>query len=406
MPDAVVVPGPLRRDPAFRSLFAARTISFLGDSLSLVALMLHVAETAGQALAVALLLLVGDLAPALFSPLAGAIADRWDRRRVMIGCELVQAGLLVAIALALPPLPLLLVLAGARAVSGQVFLPASRAAVATLVPQREQAAANSALGLATNGGEAAGPLVAAALFPLVGVRGVLLVDAATFLLSVLLLLRLPALPPSGPAGARAGLLDDARAGLGYLWREPALRIIGLGFCVVVAFNGIDDVALVVLARDTFDAGSSAAALLLAAVGLGLFAGYALLARWSSRAALPWLLVAGFAVSSVGNLLTGLAWAVGMAFALQAVRGLGIAAMDVATNTLLPRLAPDALLGRVFGNLYGAIGLAAGLSYVGGGLLLDATSAPVTFVVAGAGGTLATVAVAVALPRALRRSRQP
>ncbi|TDD71380.1 MFS transporter [Jiangella aurantiaca] len=396
---------PLRRDPAFRSLFAARTISFLGDSLSLVALMLHVADTAGQALAVALLLLVGDLAPALLSPLAGAVSDRWDRRRVMIGCELVQAGLLAAIALSLPPLPLLLALVGVRAVAGHVFLPASRAAVATLVSPRDQAAANSALGLATNGGEAAGPLVAAALFPLVGVRGVLLVDAATFLLSALLLVRLPALPPSPSAGSEVpagGLLRGARDGVAHLWREPALRIIGLGFCAVVAFNGIDDVALVVLSKDTFAAGDSASAALLAAVGIGLFAGYALLARWSAQASMLWLLVAGFAVSSVGNLLTGLAWAVAAAFVLQTVRGLGIAAMDVATNTLLPRLVPDAMLGRVFGNLYGAIGLSAGLSYVAGGLLLDATSAPVTLVVAGAGGTLATVAVAATLPRALRR----
>ncbi|PZF79373.1 MFS transporter [Jiangella anatolica] len=401
----VLVAGPWRRDPAFRSLFAARTISFLGDSLSLVALMLHVADTAGQALAVALLLLAGDLAPALLAPLTGAVSDRWDRRRVMIGCELAQAGLLVAIAVSLPPLPLLLALVALRAVAGHVFLPASRAAVATLVRPRDQAAANSALGLATNGGEALGPLVAAALFPVAGVRGVLLVDAATFLLSALLLLRLPALPPSGPAGPRDGLLTDARIGLGVLWRTPALRIVGLGFCAVVAFNGIDDVALVLLARDTFGAGDSATAALLAAVGIGLLAGYALLARYSSQASMVWLLVAGFAVSSVGNLLTGLAWAVTAAFALQTVRGFGIAAMDVATNTLLPRLVPDALLGRVFGNLYGAIGLAAGVSYLAGGLLLDATSAPVTFVLAGAGGTLATVAVAVTLPRALRR-RQP
>ncbi|WP_197683213.1 MFS transporter [Jiangella alkaliphila] len=393
----------LRRDAAFRSLFAARTISFLGDSLSLVALMLYVADTAGQAIAIALLLLVGDLAPALLSPLAGAVSDRWDRRRVMIVCELVQAGLLAAIALSLPPLPLLLVLVGVRAVAGHVFLPASRAAVATIVPQRDQAAANSALGLATNGGEALGPLVAAALFPLVGVRGVLLVDAATFLLSALLLVRLPTLPPSSPEEGRGGsLLADAREGLGQLWRVPALRIIALGFCAVVAFNGIDDVALVVLAKDTFDAGDSAAGILLAGVGIGLFAGYALLARWSARASMLWLLVAGFAVSSVGNLLTGLAWAVAAAFTLQTIRGLGIAAMDVATNTLLPRLVPDAMLGRVFGNLYGAIGLAAGLSYVAGGLLLDATSAPTTFIIAGAGGTLATIAVAVTLPRALRR----
>ena len=89
--------------------------------------------------------------------------------------------------------------------------------------------------------------------------------------------------------------------------------------------------------------------------------------------------------------------------MQTVRGLGIAAMDVATNTLLQRLVPPGMLGRVFGNLYGAIGVAAALSYVGGGLLLDATSAPVTLMVAGAGGTLATLGVALTLPGALRKS---
>ncbi|MGH3613244.1 MAG: hypothetical protein ACRDRK_11755 [Pseudonocardia sp.] len=80
---------------------------------------------------------------------------------------------------------------------------------------------------------------------------------------------------------------------------------------------------------------------------------------------------------------------------------------------LLRLVPDHLLGRVFGDLYGAIGvaaavsyIAAAVSYIGGGLLLDATSAPTTFLVAGAAGTLATgatgtlatVAVAATLPR--------
>ncbi|TDE07411.1 MFS transporter [Jiangella asiatica] len=399
----------MREDSAFRSLFVARTVSFLGDSLSLVALMLHVAQTAGQAIAVSLLLLVGDLAPALLSPFTGALSDRFDRKRVMIACEVLQGALLAAIALSLPPLPLLLVLVGVRAVAGQVFLPASRAAVATLVPARDQATANSVLGLATNGGEAAGPLVAAALFPLVGVAGVLLVDAATFLLSAALLATLPRLPPSstpGTGGATvagdATLTGDAKAGLALIWRTPALRIVALGFCAVVAFNGIDDVALVVLASDTFDAGDSAVGVLLAAVGIGLFAGYALLARSAHRWSMVTLLVTGFAVSSVGNLLTGLAWAVAAAFTLQTVRGLGIAAMDVATNTLLPRLVPATMLGRVFGNLYGAIGLAAGVSYLAGGLLLDATSAPATFAIAGAGGTVATVVVAVALPRAMRR----
>ncbi|WP_255208427.1 MFS transporter, partial [Myxococcus sp. AM009] len=116
-----------------------------------------------------------------------------------------------------------------------------------------------------------------------------------------------------------------------------------------------------------------------------------------------MLVLGFAVSSVGNLLTGLAWAVSAAFAMQAVRGVGIAAMDVASHTLIQRWVPAGMRGRVFGNFYGAIGVAAGLSYVAGGLLLDATSAPVTLLVVGAGGTLATLVVAWRLPGALRTS---
>jgi MFS family permease len=396
--------GPLRLltgNPAFRALCTARVISFVGDALSLVALMLHVAETTGQAFAVALLLLVGDFAPALFGPLTGAVSDRFDRRRVLIGCELAQAALLLLIAVTLPPLPLLLALVGVRAVAGQVFLPASRSALPALVRERDLGAGNAVLGFGMNSAEVLGPLLAAALFPLGGVRGVLLVDAASFLLSALVLRRLPPLPPAPVERPRTSLLAEARAGLRFLAAVPAVRVIVLGFCAVVACTGIDDVALVLLATETFRAGDSAVGVLLSAVGIGLLLGYALLARFSARASMAVLLVVGFAVSSVGNLLTGLTWAVAAAFAMQAVRGLGIAGMDVAVNTLLPRLVPPSMLGRVFGNLYGAVGVAAALSYLGGGLLLDATSAPTTLVVAGAAGAVATLAVAVTLPRALR-----
>lgn len=392
----------LRGHPAFRRLIAARVLSFTGSSLSLVALMLHVAATTGQALAVAALLLVGDFGPALLSPLTGAVSDRFDRRRVMIGCELLQAGLLAAIAVTLPSLAVLLALVGARAVAGQVFQPASRAAIPALVPGRDLAAANSTAGFGVNGAEALGPLLAAGMLPLFGVRGVLLVDAGSFLVSAWLLRRLPALPPSRDpvVGAPRSFLAQAREGLGYIWSARPLRIIALGFFAVVVANGIDDVALLVLATDTFRAGPSAAALLLGAVGVGLLIGYALLARAGSRVSMVALLTAGFAVSSLGNLLTGLAWAVAAAFTVQLVRGIGIAAMDVATSTLLQRLVPDGMLGRVFGNLYGLIGVAAGLSYLGGGLLLDATSARTTFLVAGTAGTLAAAGVGLLLLRAL------
>ena len=177
-----------------------------------------------------------------------------------------------------------------------------------------------------------------------------------------------------------------------------MRAITLGYFGVVAFNGIDDVALVFLATDSLDAGESAVGLLLAAVGLGLLVGYALLARGKTPMSIVALLISGFATASAGNLLTGLAWAVVAAFALQAVRGIGIAALDVAANTMLQQAVPAALLGRVFGTLYGAIGLAAGFSYLAGGVLLDLTGPRVTLIVAGAGGLLVTLATASALRR--------
>lgn len=60
-----------------------------------------------------------------------------------------------------------------------------------------------------------------------------------------------------------------------------------------------------------------------------------------------------------------------------------------------------MLGRLFGNLYGAVGAAAGLLYISDGLLLDATNARVTLIVAGAGGLASAAAAAIALPRAIR-----
>jgi MFS family permease len=387
----------LRANPGFRALWSARTVSDAGDSVGLVALMLHVATSAGQAIAVSLLLLVVDFVPSLLGPFTGAVSDRFDRRRVMIACELVQGLLVLLVALTLPALPLLLALVGVRAIAGQVFQPASRAVVPALVPDRDLPAANSAIGFGTNGGEAIGPLIAAALFPLIGIRGVLLFDAATFLLAAGLLRAVRPVGQVSPPG-RESLFHEARTGLRYLASHRVVRIVVLGFAGVVAFNGIDDVALVLLAKQTFAASDSAVGVLLAAVGIGLLAGYALLSRFGGAAPAVVLLLAGFAVSSLGNLLTGLAWAVAAAFVLQAVRGLGIAAMDIGANTMLQRTVAPGMQGRVFGNLYGLVGVAAALSYIGGGVLLDATSAPVTFLVAGGGGMLVTLAAAVGLRR--------
>ena len=183
------------------------------------------------------------------------------------------------------------------------------------------------------------------------------------------------------------MFSDAREGLGEIWRNRALRIVFLGFCGVVACTAIDDVAVLQLTMVVFGESESVAGVILGAVGIGLLAGYALLAKGSARIGMVALLVTGFVISSAGNLFTGLAWGVASAFALQAVRGLGIAAMDVAHSTLIQRLTPADRTGRVFGNFYGGIGVAAAVSYIGGGLLLDAVGPELTFVLSGGAGVL-------------------
>src|SRR5215217_370173 len=95
----------LRDNRAFRSLWCAQGVSFLGDCLDLVALLLYTADATGRALSVALLLLVGDFAPALLGPLTGVASDRFDPKRVMVSCELAQGVLTAVVALTLPPCP-------------------------------------------------------------------------------------------------------------------------------------------------------------------------------------------------------------------------------------------------------------------------------------------------------------
>lgn len=387
----------LRTHTDFRRLWTARAVSFMGDSIGLVALILYVAGKSGTGLAVALLMLAGDVAPQLLSPFAGALADRFDLRRVMVVCELGQAALMLTVALVLPPLPLLVILVAARSTLATVFQPASRSAVPTFVASDDLPRANAALGAGTHGLDVLGPALAAALLPFLGVRGLLLVDAVSFLVSAALLVRLPSLPPARVE--LPSLFADARDGLAYLWRHSVLRIVVIGFCLVVAFNGVDDVALVFLAKGPLHGGDSAASLLYAGVGAGLLIGFAALSRFGSRFSPLALIPFGYAVSSLGNLLTGVAASVAIAFGMQMVRGLGLAANDTGHDTLVQRTVPAGLRGRVFSNLYGAIGLAGGLSYVLGGLLIDLTSPRVTLVVAGCGGLTVAAFVALRLRRA-------
>jgi MFS family permease len=217
--------------------------------------------------------------------------------------------------------------------------------------------------------------------PVLGIRGVLWVDVASFAFSALLLTRLPRLSSVEQPDEPQGVWTEARAGLRYLAGHRVVRTLAVGFWLVVLCTGLDDVVLVFLAKDSLHAGDSAVSLMYAGVGLGLLAGFFALSRARPVAAIR-LAIAGLVLSSAGNMLTGLAWAVAVAVGTQAVRGVGLALIDTGLPAMIARSVPAHLRGRVFAATYGGVSLAAMASSLAGGLALAVVSPRVALVVAG------------------------
>jgi predicted MFS family arabinose efflux permease len=373
--------GVLSRSPAFAALAGARAVSVLGDGIGTVALVLHVKAEEGTGTAVALLLLVASL-PRLLSPLTGTVADRIDQRLVLAGGELGQGLVLVAAAAWLPPLPVLLTLLLVKSAIVAVAEPAGFGAVAALVDDDDLPAANGVLGGLRQAGDVLGPVLGGVVVAVGGVRAGLAVDAATFLLSLPLLARVPRLRPA-PRDHATTVLADAREGLRYTLRTRAIRALVGGFFLAGLAAG-DDVALPFLAGD-LGAGARGTGALYAAAGAGLLLGFAGLARGRRHAAPK--LVVGATVAALGNTLTGVAPFIVAAVGFQVVRGVGLALYDTMLQTTLQREVPRPLLGRVTANAFGAVNVAACAGLLVGGPLLDATSARTLLLACGGMGLL-------------------
>lgn len=374
----------LRRAAHFQRLWLARGISHIGDGAAVVALVLYVKGTGRGGVAVGALLLAQAL-PRFLGPIAGSLADRMDRRRIMIGCDLGQAALFAVIALWRPPLVYVLVLVAATAFLATTFGPASSSAMPLLVAPPDLVQANAWMGMTLNLQVAAGPFLGGLLVSLLGVRAGLLVNAASFALSAALLRTLPALrAETEHPSERTTLLGESRAGLAYVWRVPLLRALVLSLFLGVAFAAVDNVALVFLTQNVLGAGAFGYGGVAAAFGIGMLVGSIALS-WRPPRRNPYpLLLWGWALVAVGTLFTGLAPVVGAAVGAQAVGGLGNGIQNIASDTLVQQNVPGHMLGRVFGLVSTAAFGGSAFAYAGGGILLEATSPRAAFVIAACG----------------------
>lgn len=368
-------------------------MSFTGEGVGRTALVLY-AATHGTT-AVSLVLLAIAL-PRFLGPLAGALADRLDQRTLMAVCETGQAAVFATLAVFLPPLPVLLALVLVSGLLATAFRPAGRGAVPALVPERNLGRANALLSTAFNLQVAVGPTLGGLAVQLGGDRIAFAVNAVTFLVSALILTRLPRLRPTGD---HSGLWAETVAGLRFVATTPGPRALALSLFVAVSFAAIDNVALVFLVSDQLHGSAAEFGLTQAAFGVGMLvaSGLLVVGRGSTVA----LMIGGLLLGATGTVATAFLPTVLAVAVAQLVAGAGNGTENVATDTLVQRITPRHLLGRAFGAIATAAQLGSAVAYVVAGPLVSAVGPRGAFLVAGVGCGCALLVLAPALRAAAR-----
>ena len=334
-----------RRD--FRSLYLAVTASELGDSLHYIALMWFAFDAGGPLGVVAVRL--ADSIPALVFGLHGGLAaDRWDRRRLMIGADLVRAAVLVPVAIlglaGQLPLAALVVAAFVLEAATSYFAPAYGALLPALVERANVQQANALVAATAQAVSVGGWAVAAALVAVLPISTFFAVNATSFLLSALLISRVH-VPPR-----RAAHVDSPHVREGFAALRPrpvlAVAVVVLGVAVTLSagtwIGGVPS-----LVRDAFGHGAGGFSIVMVGYALGSIVSGAVLARLPIRrkalaSQLAWTLyLPGYGLMAVAGSL----WvAVAGAFAAA----LGQSSSLVLLNSAAQEEVPDSLLGRVVG----------------------------------------------------------
>ncbi len=403
--------GVFGRSPTYRTFWSARTISLFGDAIANVALVLYIAQNThtgvNSNVAVGLLLLT-QVVPRFLGPLAGTLADRIDQRHLMVFCDFAQVFLFGLIALLLPPFPILLILVLATSFLATIFLPAGRSALPMLVAPDDLMSANALLATGFNLTLVIGPAIGGLIVSALSIRAALLIDALTFIASVVLLSRLPSLPPSSRSleNTAQTFMRDTLSGLTYLARHRIMRAVALALFLAVAFAAVDNVSLVFLARNSLGAGATGYGILASVFGAGMILSPLTVLRWKTRLTSAVLLLMGILLDGLGTLLTGLAPFLIIAMITQCLAGAGNGFENVGSDTLIQQTVPRAMLGRVFGITSSGISIASGLAYAVGGALLTFMSPRMVFVLAGSGVIVVFFVMLVILPRSDEKHATP
>jgi HD-GYP domain-containing protein (c-di-GMP phosphodiesterase class II)/MFS family permease len=364
------------RRPAFALLWVGEMVSFLGDEVFFIAITLWVYALTGSAVTLAAALSAGYVAQAIFSFLAGTVADRVDRRAVVALSDVGRALVVAALPFVLPrSLPLGLVLLGILNIGSVFFRAAVNALLPSIATSDELQAVNALFQTTERVAEIVGGVLGATAVLTLGYAGVMFADAGSFLVSALCILLMPLAWGAGLGARRASITADLMTGVRYLWQTPFQRYFALliipGY-LTLAFEALRAPMIV----HTAHLSPEAYGIVNSTLGMGKLATALVLAGLTRRWATPGLAVVAYLIAAAGVAVFASApWLGGLVIGAF-IFSVGNMLSSIVNATLVMQVTPHSLLGRVLGNrqvlvqgtrLIGALAL---------GKVADSTSPPV------------------------------
>ena len=345
----------LLRTRDFGLLFAGQVVSQIGDALNKVALLWFVYELTGSALKMTVIGLLQTIPPLCFGPLIGVYLDRWPKKPVMIGVDLIRAAMISLIPLLYAQevltLDRLYILVFLTSIVSTVFGPALSSAIPLIAPRTQLTAANALIQSTLNIGILVGPALSGFGIALIGAQNVLYVDAATFLISALCLMpmRIRDRAPHRLPGTRT-VRHDLLVGFRFVFVQHRTVCILMTTATLYSLGASAFVFLLpVFATQLLGIGPVELGWLWSALGIGMLAASAWLAwnkqrdlRHRMRIISGSMAVGGAAVCGLSLLETPL-----LATVLVIVIGGSTALFTPIVWALLQELTPDHMLGRVF-----------------------------------------------------------
>jgi len=394
----------LFRYAGVRRLFWATLISSAGTWLAFVALAFDIYDRTHSSVWVGALFVTETLPIALLGFFFGPLLDRLPRRSLMIGADLFRVVVFIALVFA-PSAWAILALAMLAGIAAGLFAPAVYAGLPNLVEERDLAGANGLFQTATSATMIVGPLFGGAIVAVVGPHPAYLFNAASFVLSALLI---AGIRPSGlqsVTAASRGYLRDLLDGAAAVFRSRPLLTVFIAWNVAMVGVAAMNTAEVELVKHDFGAGDLGYGVFMAATGLGVFIGAFSARAVFARTPFATAYALGFALLAVGMGLVALLPPFALAVAILLIAGTGNGLLLTANAMLVQQGTSDDLRGRSFALIMSANALVLTFSSLGAGVLTDYAGARLVWALAGATMVLAGL-VGWLLARPLSPARKP